>query len=117
MDAYNANPTSMQASIKSFLSGFPDKEYTAVILGDMLELGKYAIREHTEMLYELQKHPVNRVYLVGPLFSEASKGFPFKTFANVELLCSELKKNPLKQGAVLIKGSRGIQLEKTLEYL
>lgn len=117
MDAYNANPTSMQASIKSFLSGFSHQENTAVILGDMLELGEYAIREHTEMLYEIQKHPVNRVYLVGPLFSEAAKDFPFKTFANVELLCSEIKDNPLKQGAVLIKGSRGIQLEKTLDYL
>ncbi|MFW6257458.1 MAG: glutamate ligase domain-containing protein, partial [Prolixibacteraceae bacterium] len=117
MDAYNANPTSMQASIKSFLSEFPKEEYTVVILGDMLELGEYALHEHTALLHEIQKYHVTQVYLVGPLFLEAAQNFPFKSFANVEQLCGHLKINPLKKGAVFIKGSRGIQLEKTLDCL
>lgn len=116
MDAYNANPTSMQASITSFLNGFAN-EKTILILGDMLELGDYSFSEHSQLLHEIEKKSVDRVYLVGPVFSEAAKNFPFYSFRDVQSLCEYFQQNPLKSGVVLIKGSRGIQLDKILDCL
>lgn len=117
MDAYNANPTSMQASIKSFLSGFSQNK-THLILGDMLELGTYAIEEHQKILRLIQNYQRTNVFLTGPVFSQVAINFPaYHVFTNVEYLCSYLAVNPIKSGAVLVKGSRGIQLEKVLEYL
>jgi UDP-N-acetylmuramoyl-tripeptide--D-alanyl-D-alanine ligase len=115
MDAYNANPTSMQASIESFNSSFPNPKY--LILGDMLELGNEALAEHIQILTEIKKHSFAEVFLSGPVFAEAAKNTPFKSFRNSEELCQFLSKNPIINGAVLIKGSRGIQLEKVLQYI
>ncbi len=115
MDAYNANPTSMQASIESFISGFEGDKY--LILGDMLELGRYSEQEHKNLLEQIQKHQVNETFLIGPVFTNAAKQFSQKTFLNATKFCEFLKANPIKKGAVLIKGSRGIALEKILEFL
>ena len=115
MDAYNANPTSMLASIQSFNASFPNPRF--LILGDMLELGDEALFEHAEILAEIKKHSFSEVFLVGSVFTDAAKNLSFNTFNNSEELCQHLVKNPLKEGAILIKGSRGIQLEKVLQYL
>lgn len=115
LDAYNANPTSMQTSIESFCEYFPSPRY--LILGDMLELGKDAMSEHAKILKIIKKHPFSEVFLVGPLFTEAAKAFPYKTFQETGLLCSFLEKYPLEKGAVLIKGSRKNQLERVLDSL
>lgn len=115
MDAYNANPTSMQASIKSFL--FNNKKDNYLILGDMLELGNYAQQEHITILNLVNNSPSLKAFLVGPIFKETGKKYNFKTFNNVSELNQFLKKNPIKNGNILIKGSRGIQLEKVLDFL
>lgn len=115
MDAYNANPTSMQASIKSFGDAFPNPKF--VILGDMLELGDDAQSEHSAILKQIKKHSFSEVFLVGPLFTESAKNSSFNTFISSEELCQHLTKNPVKEGAILIKGSRAIQLEKVLQFL
>lgn len=115
LDAYNANPTSMRASIKSFLSA--NKASSYLILGDMLELGKYSKQEHTSILELLKELKPLEVYLVGSEFSEVADKFIFKPFSNVDQLNKHLEKNPIKNGNILIKGSRGIQLEKVLDYL
>jgi UDP-N-acetylmuramoyl-tripeptide--D-alanyl-D-alanine ligase len=115
MDAYNANPTSMQASIKSFLS--TNKTSSCLILGDMMELGEYSEKEHTSILKLLEELSPNDVYLVGSEFLEVATEFKFKTFSNVVHLNKHLESNPIKNGNILIKGSRGIQLEKVLDYL
>lgn len=115
MDAYNANPTSMQASIESFGNAFSNPKI--VILGDMLELGKDAQSEHSVIIEQIKKHSFSEVFLVGPLFTESAKNSSFSTFVNSEELCEHLAKNPVKEGAILIKGSRGIQLEKVLQFL
>ncbi len=116
MDAYNANPTSMQASIESFISGFEGDKY--LILGDMLELGKYSEQEHENLLNQILKYNVNEIFLIGPQFSGAAKQqHSVKTFLNAAELCDYLKSRPINKGAVFIKGSRGIQLEKVVEFL
>jgi len=112
MDAYNANPTSMQASIKSFMSHVSNT--TFLILGDMLELGNYSKQEHTAILELVKKYPTTTVYTVGKNFFEIADSFNYQPFLNVELFCKFLEENPIKTGDVLIKGSRGIHLEKVL---
>lgn len=112
MDAYNANPTSMQASITSFLSNISGDKY--LILGDMLELGNYSKEEHTKILLLLKNHPQLKVFLVGKIFSGIAPEYDFESFQNVNQLCEFLNRNKITSGSILIKGSRGIQLEKAL---
>ena len=115
MDAYNANPTSMQASIKSFISGFTENNY--LILGDMLELGTSSGQEHIKILKQIQKYQITNVFLIGPVFTEVAKNYNYKTFLNVDQFRIYLSENKIKKGNVLIKGSRGIQLEKVLDFI
>jgi UDP-N-acetylmuramoyl-tripeptide--D-alanyl-D-alanine ligase len=115
MDAYNANPTSMKASIISFISVFQSPRI--LILGDMLEMGESALKEHLSVLKEISNHSFEEIFLVGPIFTETAKNYPYKTFLNSEELIVYLKKHPLNKGAVMIKGSRGMQLEKVAGYI
>ncbi len=115
MDAYNANPTSMKASLDSFAANTPDSAY--LILGDMLELGEYSFDEHLSILKTIREKAFQNVFLVGKEFARANQNFDFPCFEKVEDLCQLLEKEPIKNGNVLIKGSRGIKLEKVLEYL
>ncbi len=115
MDAYNANPTSMKASLDSFAANTPDSAY--LILGDMLELGEYSFDEHLSILKTIREKAFQNVFLVGKEFARANQNFDFRCFEKVDDLCQLLEKDPIKNGNVLIKGSRGIKLEKVLEYL
>ncbi|WP_347838723.1 UDP-N-acetylmuramoyl-tripeptide--D-alanyl-D-alanine ligase [uncultured Draconibacterium sp.] len=113
MDAYNANPTSMSASIKSFMENLQDEKY--LILGDMLELGDYSAQEHKNIVSSLPQSIRKNVYLVGNEFMKTTQDDTIKTFKSVADLCLHLKQYPIKNGNILIKGSRGIQLEKVLD--
>jgi len=115
MDAYNANPTSMSASIKSFLNNLKGSNY--LILGDMLELGEYSASEHAKIIELIPEEDIKRTFLVGTEFVKVGADSGIKTFPNVDELRSHLQGNPIKNGNVLIKGSRGIQLEKILDIL
>ena len=115
MDAYNANPTSMQASIVSFLSANQTNQY--FVLGDMLELGEYSKAEHIAILELLKNYPQITVFTVGKSFAEIALNYNFKAFNNVGEFCLFLQKSPKFKGNLLIKGSRGIQLEKIIDYL
>jgi UDP-N-acetylmuramoyl-tripeptide--D-alanyl-D-alanine ligase len=115
MDAYNANPTSMKASIKSFLGNLSGTNY--LILGDMLELGNYSETEHLKIIQLLPQNLSSNVFLVGSEFHKAGKNSNFTTFKNVDELAEFLRTSPIKNGNILIKGSRGIHLEKILEVL
>lgn len=113
MDAYNANPTSMMAALKNIISiNHPLK---TVILGDMLELGNDSEVEHQRIADFLVDAGFDHVYFVGENFSNVSIGTKEKKFDNAELLTNYLIKQPLKNNLILIKGSRGISLEKVLE--
>jgi len=115
MDAYNANPTSMSASINSYLSNLSGTNY--LILGDMLELGKYSLAEHLKIIEMIPESLADNTFLVGQEFQKAGQSSAFRTFSNVNELGLFIKNNPIKNGNLLIKGSRGIQLEKILEVL
>ncbi len=112
MDAYNANPTSMKASIISFISNM--KGNCFLILGDMLELGEYSADEHLKITNLIPDELIQQTFLVGPEFAKAAQSKGFKNFQNIGELETYLKDNPIKNGNLLIKGSRGIQLEKIL---
>ncbi len=115
MDAYNANPTSMQASLKSFKANNPEPK--TFILGDMLELGEYSDQEHQNILEILKNNSSDQVFLIGRNFSKVADKFHYQSFDNVEQFCKYLINNKNLNNNILIKGSRGIKLEKVLEYI
>lgn len=115
MDAYNANPTSMMMSLNNF-AGIQD-EPKCVILGDMLELGDTSPEEHQRIADFLENQTFQEVFLVGPQFKTTRTGPEKKKFDNVELLSNYLKTQSMENKIILIKGSRGIHLEKILEFL
>jgi UDP-N-acetylmuramoyl-tripeptide--D-alanyl-D-alanine ligase len=115
LDAYNANPVSMSEAIKSFEQFRNQKPL--YILGDMLELGQDSNFEHAEILKQLSDMDAREVLLVGPEFANVYRGDDWLAFDNVNALCEYLKKKPVKGYDILIKASRGIQLEKVVEYL
>ena len=114
LDAYNANPTSMSAAIKSFIDSKAKNKL--VILGDMLELGQYAQSEHQAIVDTLKETMIQNAMLVGPLFS-ATKTEGFKCFDSTESAKKHLEEQAVKDHSILIKGSRRIALEQLLDHL
>jgi len=114
LDAYNANPTSMQAAIEQFMMQEAGKK--VFILGDMLELGDFSYEEHHKVISALQALDV-QIILVGKEFSKAVKGNQDSCFSNTDEASAWLVKNPIRDAHILVKGSRGIALEKLLDYL
>ncbi|WP_321306512.1 UDP-N-acetylmuramoyl-tripeptide--D-alanyl-D-alanine ligase [Marinifilum fragile] len=115
LDAYNANPTSMGVAVNNF-ADLPMKN-KLVILGDMLELGEDSEKEHQQLIDLLQERSLENVYLVGDVFSKVNTENQFKTFLTAEEVAAILEKEEVKNYYILIKGSRGIQLEKLVEKL
>jgi UDP-N-acetylmuramoyl-tripeptide--D-alanyl-D-alanine ligase len=117
VDAYNANPTSMSAAIQNF-THYIDTGHTALFLGDMLELGEYAESEHATIMQMIQDLPFDLVVYVGKHFGDVFQASPnARMFEHVEDACQWLRKTPLKNHTVLLKGSRSLNMEKLLEYL
>lgn len=114
VDAYNANPTSMLASLNNFCA--IQGEHKVAILGDMRELGTDSEKEHQAIVDFLgQQKNIESVILVGKEFGKINKHF--KHFDNKDMLIEELKKNPIEKKTILIKGSNGIQLAKLVDVL
>jgi UDP-N-acetylmuramoyl-tripeptide--D-alanyl-D-alanine ligase len=88
-----------------------------IILGDMLELGEYSQKEHQAIIELLQRVAFTDVYLVGPEFCSVSASSSMLSFRGVEELIEHLRSNPVLNHSILLKGSRGIRLEKLLEVL
>lgn len=108
VDAYNANPTSMQAAINAFKGD-------TFILGAMRELGNYSHLEHQNIVNMLLERRQDHVFLIGDEWRETTA--PYPVFANVEELAKHLEQQPLTDCHILIKGSRSNQLEKIIPYL
>jgi UDP-N-acetylmuramoyl-tripeptide--D-alanyl-D-alanine ligase len=113
LDAYNANPTSMKAALESFALLKELKK--TVILGDMFELGENSAKEHQAIADLTRELPIENIYLVGEHFSRTHT--ESHLFNNFEELQNHLIKTDIKEHAILIKGSRGMQLERALEFL
>ena len=113
VDAYNANPTSMQAAILNFAQ--MEVEHKTLILGDMLELGEQSAKEHQNVVDLLQQNKFENVLLVGNEFKNTNHSF--EIFNDVNELIVFLEENPIDGNYILIKGSRGIKLEKVLASL
>jgi UDP-N-acetylmuramoyl-tripeptide--D-alanyl-D-alanine ligase len=114
LDAYNANPTSMKMAIENF--SLQEGDDKVLILGDMFELGKYAKEEHQNILDFAAENHFTNVYLIGTHFSNIYNK-QYKSFKSTEDFIEWLKENPIKQKSILIKGSRGMELEQVAEFL
>jgi UDP-N-acetylmuramoyl-tripeptide--D-alanyl-D-alanine ligase len=109
-DSYNANPESTRRAIEAFMEINADKKL--IILGEMLELGTRTNEEHMSLLRSLNSQGILNVLLVGKLFEPIAGEFGYKSFKNVDALSEYLKANPVKGHHILVKGSRGVMLEK-----
>ena len=116
LDAYNANPTSMSSSIINF-SNLNTPLSKVVIIGDMLELGKYSKEEHQNIVDLCSNKGFQNVYLVGHHFKETVTPEGFQKFSKAEDLKDFLTTTPISNSYILIKGSRGIALEKITDVL
>ncbi len=118
VDAYNANPTSMEAALKNFSA--LQAEHKAALLGDMLELGEDSVAEHVRIAAMALESGFDIVCFVGAEFRKAlgqladDRAFVFDTSAE---LAAWLSENTLTEFSCLIKGSRGTRMEKVIEML
>ena len=118
LDAYNANPSSMMVAIQNFYQMKGDDKW--LILGDMLELGQYEVEEHKSIIKLIESKKFKHVILVGNRFDKAvlelGSNFPvFKT--SDELLNVISHQYRIKDALILIKGSRGMKLERVVDSL
>ena len=114
LDAYNANPTSMQAAIENFYR-LP-RNSKVLILGDMFELGTYSQQEHSHIVEKIEEMGFHQVFLIGEhFFSQASGNM--KAFKKSADFMEWLKHHPINNCTILIKGSRGLALEQITKLL
>ena len=112
-DAYNANPSSMKAALDNFKKHFSGSKIVA--LGEMLELGNAAADEHLKVAEEAAELSEATLLLVGKLFEAPSKKIKSLHFESSQQCMEWLKENKPTSGSILIKGSRGSQMEKLME--
>ncbi|SHF87136.1 UDP-N-acetylmuramoyl-tripeptide--D-alanyl-D-alanine ligase [Flavobacterium defluvii] len=116
LDAYNANPSSMAVAITNFLQ--LENKNKIMILGDMFELGDESKQEHRAIVDSLSNQNESLCYLIGKSFYEnkiSNDGIKF--FETFDAFADYLKGTQFKDNTILIKGSRGMALERTLEYI
>lgn len=113
IDAYNANPTSMHAALENF--DHMDISHKTLILGDMKELGPDTDMEHQKIADYVAHHSFDKVIFVGDNFSRIDTDYP--RFKDLDGLKEYLEANPIKDSYILLKGSRGMQLEKCIDLL
>ena len=109
IDCYNANPTSMLLALESF-HAFQHQKKIA-ILGDMLELGRDSEQEHQKILDYCRDNKI-KLITVGPIFKKLNIN---QAYESVEQVSSELIS--MHAAVILLKGSRGIELEKLITFL
>ncbi len=116
LDAYNANPTSMMAALQNFNQLNATKKM--VILGDMFELGKDAAKEHQAIVDYLEMHYKGDAIVCGSnFFNTKVSASHIKAFETFEDLKTYIQTLVLNDSQLLIKGSRGMALERVLEVI
>jgi UDP-N-acetylmuramoyl-tripeptide--D-alanyl-D-alanine ligase len=117
VDAYNANPTSMEAAIKNF-SKIETIDKKVLILGDMKELGEDSEAEHIKVLNQIKSLGLAECYFVGSEFSKVAPSLGFtQCFSDVDLLAEYLQSDPISNSTILIKGSNSTKLTKIVPSL
>jgi UDP-N-acetylmuramoyl-tripeptide--D-alanyl-D-alanine ligase len=115
LDSYNANPSSLSAAIENF--ALLNDKNKVLIIGDMLELGQESAQEHRNILRLVRSKQFEKVILVGAEFQKLKGEIDAEFFVGATQTLEWLKKNPIKGATILVKGSRGIKLEKLVEGL
>ena len=117
VDAYNANPSSMRAALDNFSA--VQAQHKLALLGDMRELGAESVAEHEKIVRQLREAGL-AACLVGEEFRKALDALPGGNeawFPDSEALAAHLAAEPVRDAVILVKGSRGIQMEKVLPNL
>jgi UDP-N-acetylmuramoyl-tripeptide--D-alanyl-D-alanine ligase len=112
LDAYNANPSSMKVAIENLAA--QEHKHKVAILGDMFELGEYTLEEHQNIANLTENLKINDVFLLGEHFSKSATGYAVQ-FKSLDDFCDSYKINTDKEQVILIKGSRGMGLERLLK--
>ena len=112
LDAYNANPTSMYAALKSFSKKEGKK---IAVLGQMNELGMYTETEHKQLVDWIKASPLDDCYWVGSAFEQFVSSD--KYFPNINHAMDYFSKTSLGQASLLVKGSRSFTLEKLVDVV
>ena len=117
IDAYNANPSSMAAAIDNFAA--IESNSKLALLGDMRELGEDSVKEHVEIIRRLSRCGIKAIF-AGEEFRKALEAEDVKdaeVFRTSEDMAARLRENPVSGATILIKGSRGMQMEKVIPCL
>lgn len=118
LDAYNANPSSMEVAIDTFgkMSG---KKHKMVILGDMYELGEATEEEHAKLGEWVGKYPFDKICFTGQHVKAALSKAPMRTlyFPDPFSFRNWLQDSKLEDHLILIKGSRGMKLEGLVDFI
>lgn len=116
LDAYNANPSSVALALRNFIQS-PEKNKIA-FLGDMFELGDESFEEHKQIVASLINHTNVQFYFIGKEFFSSKVELPhFHYFETFESLREHLLNQKCENNYILIKGSRGMALERIVELL
>lgn len=117
LDAYNANPSSMEVAIRTF-GQMTGKKHKMVILGDMFELGDHAVEEHRKLGEIVSEYPIDKVCFTGKLITSALEKAPKALyFPDPFSLRNWLEDSKLEDYLILIKGSRGMKLEGLVDFI
>jgi UDP-N-acetylmuramoyl-tripeptide--D-alanyl-D-alanine ligase len=116
LDAYNANPSSMTVAIENFLQ--LENPHKIMILGDMFELGEESQQEHLAIITMLSNEENVKCYFIGKAFyDDRIDKNSFRFYETFESFSDYLKEIKIENSTILIKGSRGMALERTLDFL
>ncbi len=118
-DAYNANPESMAVAFQA-LQQMEKGGGLILVLGDMFELGEQALQMHKDVLHEALRLNPLAILIMGELMTEAAKSLnaeKIKSFNSHRELAKELKNMAASNSLIFLKGSRGMQMEKVLEFI
>jgi UDP-N-acetylmuramoyl-tripeptide--D-alanyl-D-alanine ligase len=117
LDAYNANPSSMEAAIRTF-GQMKGKNYKMIILGDMYELGEHAEAEHARLGEIVSEYEFDKVCFTGKLIVSALAKAPKALyFPDPFSFRNWLQDSQLEDYMILIKGSRGMKLEGLVDFI
>jgi UDP-N-acetylmuramoyl-tripeptide--D-alanyl-D-alanine ligase len=115
LDAYNANPSSMKVALENFIQ--LKNVYKIAILGDMFELGKESLYEHKSIVDSLLlQNDLDCIFIGNDFYENKTEKLNFNFFKTFEDFKMYFENFPVENKMILIKGSRGMALERTLDF-